>query len=100
MSRLLLPPEDIKFIAYTDDCTLLSSITNIDEICSKLNNYLPVVHNWFVFNQLEISPEKSTATLFTTWTKEVKAQLHLVIGNQHIPTLHALQYLELRLITR
>ena len=37
-------------------------------------------------NQLEISPEKSTAKLFTTGTKEVKTQLDLVIGNQHIPT--------------
>ena len=81
MSRLPLPPEGIKLITYADDCTLLSSSTNIDEICSKLNSFLPVVHNWFVSNQLEISPEKSTATLFTTWTKEVKTQLDLVIGN-------------------
>ena len=41
--------------------------------------------NWFVFNQLEILPEKSTSTLFTTSSKEVKSQLDLVIDNQHIP---------------
>ena len=58
----------------------MSSSANINEICSKLNSFLPVVHNRFVSNQLEISPEKSTATLFT------KTQLDLVIGNQHIPT--------------
>ena len=33
-----------------------------------------------------MSPEKSTATLFTTWTKEVKTQLNLVNSNQRIPT--------------
>ena len=69
------------------------SSTNIDKICSKLNSFLPVVHNWFVSNQLEISPEKSTATLFTTWTKEVKTQVDLVIGNQHIPTVTRLKIL-------
>ena len=52
-----LPPEGIKLITYADNCTLLSSSTNIDEICSKLDNFLPVIHNWFVSNQLEISPE-------------------------------------------
>ena len=86
MSQLPLPPEGIKLITYGDDCTLLSSSTNIDEIYSKLNSFLPVVYNWFVSNQLEISSEKSTGTLFTTATKEVKTQLDLVIGNQHIPT--------------
>ena len=63
MFRLPLPPEGIKLVTYADDCTVLSSSTNIDEICSKLNNFI-----------------------FTTWTKEVKTQLDLVIGNQHIPT--------------
>ena len=87
MSRLPLSPEGIKLITFADNCALLSSITNIDEICSKLNSFLPVVHNCFVSNQLEISPEKSTATLFSTWTKEVKTQLDLVIGNQNIPKL-------------
>ena len=87
MSRLPLPPEGIKLITYADDCTLLSSSTNIDEIRWKLKlKFLPVVHKLFVSNQLEISPEKSTATLFTTWTKEIKTQMDLVIGNQHITT--------------
>ena len=44
MSRLPFPPEGIKLITYVDDCTLLSSSTNIDEICSKLNS-LPVQLN-------------------------------------------------------
>ena len=99
ISRLPLLPKGIKLITYADDCTLLSSSTNTDENCSKLNRFLPVVRIWIVSNQLEISPEKSTATLFTTWTKEVKIQLDLVIGNQHIPTVTRLKYLELRLIT-
>ena len=66
------PPEDIKLITY-------------EEICSKLNNFLSVVHNWFVSNQLEISQEKSSVTLFTTSTKGLKTQLDLIIANQHIP---------------
>ena len=86
MYQLPLPPEGIELTTYADDYTSLSSSNNINEICSKLNNSLPVEHNWFVCNHLEISPEKSTATLFTPWTKEVKTQLDLVIGNQHIPT--------------
>ena len=39
------------------------------------------------------SPEKSTATLLTTWTREVKTLLDLVIGNQHIPTVTRLEIL-------
>ena len=46
-----------------------------------MNNFLSVVDNWFVSNQLKISPKKSAVTLFTTWTKEVKTHL-----DQHIQT--------------
>jgi uncharacterized protein (UPF0147 family) len=86
MSHIPTPPEDIKLISYADDCTLLITGTDITYMCNKLNNYLDVLMDWLTDRNLKLSPGKSTATLFTSWTKEVNFVLPIQVRDHIIPT--------------
>lgn len=80
------PPSGINLLSYADDCTLLASGPDIEELSRKLNSYLNILNNWFVNRSLSLSKAKSSATLFTSWTKEVGTQLNIKIDNERIPT--------------
>ena len=67
MATAPTPPEDVKLVSYADDCTVLSSGPVISEIETKTNSYLAVLLKWFEENSFELSPGKSSATLFTTY---------------------------------
>ncbi|KAL1447470.1 hypothetical protein WDU94_012425 [Cyamophila willieti] len=86
ISKLPEPPEDIKLITYADDCTILCSDNKIQNICDQLNPYLAVLNTWFNERKLELSAEKSSATLFTTWTLEMNTTLNISINGSTIPT--------------
>lgn len=53
--------------------------------CTKVN-YIQILSTWLTNRKLELSPGKSSATLFTTWTKEVNIELDIAINGQKIPT--------------
>lgn len=55
-------------------------------MCRRLNIYLHSVHQWLKEHYLELSPGKSSATLFTLWTREVNQELNITINNQRVPT--------------
>lgn len=57
-------------------------------MCSKLNIYLEELNNWFISRGLKLSPSKSTATLFSTWTKEIKKELNIIIDGKKLPTVN------------
>ncbi|WP_333764851.1 reverse transcriptase domain-containing protein [Streptomyces sp. IBSBF 2390] len=80
------PPQDVTIVTYADDCTLLSSHKDPSVASDRLNNYLPSLHSWLQSRNLVLSPEKSTATLFTTWTKEVHDTLDISVNGSAIPT--------------
>lgn len=84
--KLPSPPEGIKLISYADDCSILAADPNITNICDKLNPYLDTLNTWFKERKLELSTEKSSATLFTTWTREANVSLDVKIGGRVIPT--------------
>ncbi|KAI5707813.1 hypothetical protein M8J77_010316 [Diaphorina citri] len=86
VSKMPLPPEGIQLTTYADDCTILCSDNKIGNICEQINPYLDTLKNWFRERKLELSAEKSTATLFTTWTKEVNTELDIKIEGNKIPT--------------
>lgn len=86
LSKIPVPPEGIELVSYADDCSILCSDPDIDSICDRLNPYLETLKNWFLGRKLELSSEKSTATIFTTWTKEVNTTLNIKIDNSVIPT--------------
>ncbi|XP_036332737.1 uncharacterized protein LOC118744114, partial [Rhagoletis pomonella] len=57
-----------------------------DDLCSKVNGYLSSLSRFFTARSLTLSPTKSTATLFTTWTKEVRLELGIHVDGTPIPT--------------
>lgn len=52
----------------------------------ELTNYLTTLNTWLHGRNLQLSPEKSTSTLFTTWTKEVDMQLNITVNGETLPT--------------
>ena len=86
MSGLPTPPDGIKLTSYADDCTSYASRPTIPPICEKLNSYLTTLHEWLEEHDLELSPCKSTATVFTTFSREVSMSLPIKIGQHTVPT--------------
>ena len=71
LSKLPAPPQGVDVISYADDCTIMATGHNVDDLCGLVNGYLSEIHNFFTSRNLSLSPAKSTATLFITWNKEV-----------------------------
>lgn len=86
MSTLPLPTGNIKIITYADDGTVLLSGQHIEPICRELNVYLDRISQWFKARNLQISPSKSSATIFTTWSNEYSKELDIRIDGQRVPT--------------
>ena len=86
LSKMPEPPPDVRLISYADDCQALSSHNDINTICERINPYLDTLSVWFKERKLEISAEKSTATLFTTWSNEVSKTLNIKMDNKPVPT--------------
>ncbi|KAI5727897.1 hypothetical protein M8J77_008348 [Diaphorina citri] len=86
MSKVPTPPEDVNLISYADDCSILTSGNNIPELCNKVNDYLSTLNSWLTERKLQLSPGKSSATLFTTWTKEVGTVLDIFVNGERIPS--------------
>lgn len=84
--KLPPPPESVDIVSYADDSTLMARNNGISNLCRRLNSYLSILAAFFSNRNLKISPTKSSATLITTWTKEVSLQLAVEVGGQRIPT--------------
>ena len=86
MATAPTPPEDVKLVSYADDCTVLSSGPVICEIETKTNSYLAVLLKWLEENSFELSPGKSSATIFTTFSNESSRTLKIEVEGNRIPT--------------
>ena len=86
MSGLPTPPDSIKLTSYADSCTSYASRPTIPPICEKLNSYLTTLHEWLEEHGLELSPGKSTLTVFTTFSQEVSMALPIKVGQHTLPT--------------
>ena len=86
MSKMPAPPNNIKLVSYADDSNVLKSGKTIKEICPDLNAYLDVLDAWFKSRNLFISPSKSSATIFTTFSNELSAELPININGEQVPT--------------
>nr|XP_036223381.1 LOW QUALITY PROTEIN: uncharacterized protein LOC118681730 [Bactrocera oleae] len=65
----------------------------IDGMCSKVNSYLSDLFRFFSARGLTLSPTKSTATIFTNWTKEYRLDLNILVDATKIPTVNNLKIL-------
>ena len=79
MGDIPLPPKELKLITYADDCTVMASGPTIPELEERINPYLHTLLEWFTANDLELSPGKSSATLSTTFSKEMNRELKIEI---------------------
>ena len=52
----------------------------------ELSSYLNTLHEWLEEHDLELSPGKSTATVFTTFNQEMSMSLPIKIGQHTVPT--------------
>ena len=80
------PPDGIKLTSYANNCTSYASGPTIPPICEKLNSYLTTLYEWLEKLDLQLSPGKSTATDFTTFSQEVSMSLPIKIGQHTVPT--------------
>ena len=87
MAKIPTPPADILLTTYADDSTTCCSGPKIPPLCEKLNRYLDVVNTWFKERNLMISAQKSSATLFSTWSNEASINLPIFIDGQAVPTI-------------
>ena len=86
MSKMPPPPTGISLVTYADDSNVLTSGTNIKQMCNNLNQYLQTLDTWFKDRNLFISPAKSSATLFSTAPNEMNLKLPIKINNEEVPT--------------
>ena len=86
MSKMPPPPRNIKLMSYADDGNILSSGPILKPIVKKINKYLIVLDKWFKARNLFISPSKSSATTFTTFSHEVGLDLNIKINGEAVPT--------------
>ena len=77
---------DLRFLGYADDFHGFISDPSIEVIEDSLNSVAEDMVEWAVENDMEISAPKSTATLFTPWTKQVNQQLEVKVGAEDVPT--------------
>ena len=87
MSKMPLPPGNIRLVSYADDSNVLNSGIEIPEVCEEINIYLDTLDNWFKSRNLFISPSKSSATLFTTGPNECNTVLPIKINGEQVPTI-------------
>ncbi|XP_046803859.1 uncharacterized protein LOC124419270 [Lucilia cuprina] len=80
--------DGVQIISYADDCSILATGNSIDDLCGLINSYLCDLSSFFHLRNLKISPTKSSATLFTTWTKEVGLELDVTVDGEKIPTVN------------
>ena len=88
MARLPQPPSGITLFSYADDCIVLSTgPPPLDPIFNNINSYLEVLNVWFDAQGLQLSPEKSSVILFTSYSKELNTQLPISIQGSLVPTI-------------
>ena len=80
------PPNGVKTVSYADDCSVMTSGTDVNEMCNRMNGYLATLHAWFSGRNLQLSPTKSSAMLFTTHTAQCDIALNVQINGVVIPT--------------
>ena len=86
MSSMPAPPGNIVLVSYADDGNLLNSGPIVEPIVQEINIYLSTLDNWFKSRNLFISPSKSSATLFSTFSGDCSKVLDIKIDGELVPT--------------
>ena len=79
------PPPGIEIVCYADDLSLFATGSNITTLTRLLNSYTPDLFRFFQQLELNISPSKSTTTLFSPATREHNRKPRIVINGTAVP---------------
>ena len=79
------PPENILLLSYADDFVVASKHPKVRTAKDHLQRYISQLDQWFQAKQLQLSPTKSTVTLFTTSAKERAIHPKIKLANQILP---------------
>ena len=76
--------------SYADDVTIAVSYLDFTRDASTISQLLadsftPIVE-WAKENKLDITPDKSSVTLFTPWTSQVNTSPAISIHNTPVPS--------------
>ena len=82
ISLLPVPPSGVYIVQYADDISVYSSGTDINKLTNNINIYIKKVLAFLGDRELEVSPSKSTVTLFTPDTKEAKIHPQVKMDNK------------------
>jgi hypothetical protein len=93
MSSMPLPPGSIKLVSYADDSNILNSGPLVEPVVKEINIYLAVLNDWFKGRNLFISPTKSSATLFSTFSGDCGKVLAVEIDEEIVPTVKKPKFL-------
>ena len=74
----------MKTIQYADDISIYISGTDLDNMTNIMNDYVEKLLAYLKERELEVSPTKSTVTLFTPDTKEANLHPAIYIENLHV----------------
>lgn len=74
----------VKYIIYADDCTLLFSGMNLDDVIGECNAVLNKLHLSSQSNCIRINPSKTKIIIFRARNKEVKLHQHFIYAGQEI----------------
>ena len=86
MSSMPSPPGNILLVTYADDSNILNSGPIIEPVVKELNIYLSTLDTWFKGRNLFISPSKSSATVFSTFSGDASTVLDVKINGEAVPT--------------
>ena len=90
------PPSNesnILLVTYADDSNVLGRGQFIGPIVEDLNEYLSILDNWFKGRNLFISPAKSSATVFSTYSGDVSTVLNVKIDGEIVPSIKRPKFL-------
>lgn len=82
------PPKNVQIIQYADDISIYATGNPINKLSTAINNYVPAVLKFLEERELQVSPTKSTVTLFTTDTKEFKVKPVVDMDKVQVPHEH------------
>ena len=92
LRNLPKPPDNIQVVQYADDISIYATGKLIQSLANAINEYIPKVLEFLEERELQVSPTKSTVTLFTPDTKEYKEKPEIkmkevIVPHEHKPKL-------------
>ena len=85
MRSLPTPPKETSIVTYADDITPLTPGPKVENLAAKMNTYFADPYLWLETKSLILSAEKSTATIFSTWSNDARFNPNVIMNGKTIP---------------